>query len=110
MPTIIEQFANFASSTIAGGAGGAGTFLNAGDTSLLLSAATGALFPAAGTSVGTWKLLLGDPNGQHELVLVTARATDTLTITRAQEGPTAQTPAFRTAGQAGDTAGTWRTP
>jgi len=107
MPVITEQFTNFASSTVAGGAGGAGTFLNAGDTTLLLSAATGALFPA--TTTGTWKLLLGDPLGANEIVLVTNRTSDTLTVVRAQEGTTAQTWAFGTPVQAVVTAGSWQT-
>jgi Pectate lyase superfamily protein len=106
MPVITEQFTNFASSNLAGGAGGAGSQLAAGDTSLLLSTGDGAKFPA--TTNGTWKLLLGDPLGANEIVLVTTRATDTLTITRAQEGTTAQTWAYGTPVQAVVTAGSWQ--
>ena len=107
MPVQVEQFTNFAASTVAGGAGGVGTFLGSTDTSLTLSAGTGALFPA--TANGTFKLLLGDPLGANELVLVTAQSTDTLTIIRAQEGTTAQTWAYGTPVQATVTAGSWQT-
>lgn len=107
MPVLTEQFTNFASSNVAGGAGGAGTLLGAADTSLLLSTGDGAKFPA--TANGTWKLLLGDPLGSNEIVLVTVRATDTLTITRAQESTTAQTWAYGTPVQAVVTAASWQT-
>src|SRR5262249_3443268 len=107
MPIQGEQFTNFATSTVAGGAGGAGTQLASGATTLLLSTGAGALFPA--TTNGTWKLLIGDPNGSNELVLVTTRSTDTLTITRAQESTIANTWAYGTPVQASVTAGSWQT-
>ena len=77
------QFANNASSTVAGGAGGLGTPLSSGDTTLYLPTGHGARFPASGyfmLQVGT-----------TEYVKVTLRSTDTLTIVRAQEGTSAAT-------------------
>src|SRR6185437_9173414 len=75
------QFANNASSTVAGGAGGLGTPLSSGDTTLYLPTGHGARFPASGyfmLQVGT-----------TEYVKVTLRSTDDLTIVRAQEGTSA---------------------
>ncbi len=59
-------------------------------TSLVVAAGTGAVFPAVPFNVVVW------PAGQQpvatnaEIVRVTARATDTLTITRTQEGTSAR--------------------
>lgn len=83
MPITPDQFSNYAASTIAGGAGGVGTSLLAADTSLLLQAGDGAKFPS------TFPYMV--QIGGAELVKVTARATDTLTIVRAQEGTAAAT-------------------
>ena len=65
-------------------------------TSLVVTAATGADFPAPGN--GFWATiwdaaLYADPTNDPamEIVLVTARSTDTLTITRAQQGTAART-------------------
>ncbi len=85
MPTP-DQFANFAISSITGGAGGAGTTLQVTDTSILLFTGDGAKFSAA----APYNLLLGTVLSAHEIVAVTARSTDTLTIVRAREGTTAQ--------------------
>jgi len=80
------QFANNASSTVAGGAGGLGTPLSSGDTTLYLPTGHGARFPAS----GYFMLLIG-PVLTGENVKVTLRSTDTLTIVRAQEGTSAAT-------------------
>lgn len=65
-------------------------------TSLIVTAATGSDFPAPGN--GFWATiwnatLYADPTNDPnmEIVLVTARSTDTLTITRAQQGTAART-------------------
>lgn len=76
-----DQFSNFAASTIAGGSGGAGTTLGSSDTTLLLGATTGALFPAA----APFSLVIGPTTSTPEIVLCTARSSDSLTIVRAQE-------------------------
>lgn len=75
------QLKNFADTTISVG-------INAAATSISLAAGTGALFPAL--SAGDWFYgVLVDTSSNREIVKVTARATDTLTVTRAQEGTTA---------------------
>lgn len=94
MPATVDTFANNAVSTVAGGAGGANTTLAPGDTSLLLPTGDGAKFPASGPSM----LLLGSlTSGVYELVKLTSRSGDTLTISRAQEGTTALSWAVGTA-------------
>lgn len=103
MPFSVEQFANYASSSIAGGAGGAGTFLAPGDLSMQVSAGQGTLFPA--TTNGPFRLVIGDPYGAHEIVLVTTRVSDTFTIVRGQEGDAPQNWAFGTPVQESFTAG-----
>jgi hypothetical protein len=75
------QFSNNASTTIAGG-------ITSGSTSITLAVGTGALFPALSGSnyfIGT----LVDGSGNIELVKVTARSSDTLTVVRGREGTTA---------------------
>src|SRR5260221_405626 len=110
MPVITEQFVNTAVSTLAGGAGGAGTALNPADVTLLLQTGDGnAKFPAAGASVGTFNVVLGNPAGAFEVVKSTNRTGDTLTITRAQEGSSAQTWITTTTVQAAVTAGSLQT-
>ena len=83
MPYIPYQRTNFASTTVAGGAGGLGTPLNPSDTTLRLPTGQGALFP----SVAPFMLLIG----ATELVKCSLRSSDTLTIVRAQEGTSAGT-------------------
>lgn len=88
MPLTItsDVFSNFSLSTIAGGAGGIGTPLNSGDTSLVLQAATGAKFPAT----GPFRLVINPGQANAEVVTVTGRTVDTLTgLARAQEGTAA---------------------
>lgn len=80
-------YANNAVTTIAGGAGGNGSPLNSGDTSLSVQAGKGASFP----STGPFMVLLGSLLGSFEIVKCTARSGDTLTITRGQEGTSATT-------------------
>lgn len=86
MPATSDHFSNFASSTLAGGAGGLGTTLAFGDTSLLVATGDGSKFP----STGPFMLALGTLTATGELVKCTARSGDTLTIVRAQEGTGAQ--------------------
>ena len=78
-----QLFANNASSTLASG-------ITAVATSATLATGQGALFPTIAGS--DWFLLtLTQPTGPEsiwEIVKVTARTTDTLTIVRAQEGTT----------------------
>ena len=78
------QFTNFATSTIADAAG-----IAAGTLTVNVAAGTGALFPALTGSKYFYCVLI-DSSGNREIVKVTARATDTFTIVRAQEGTTAR--------------------
>lgn len=84
MANVIDQFANFASSAITGGAGGVGAVLNTSDTVLLLNTGDGAKFPVN----GPFRLLIGSPapTAPHEIVIATSRSVDTLFLTRGQEG------------------------
>lgn len=84
MTITADQFTNFATGSIAGGGGGVGTVLNTADTLLYLQTGQGALFPAS----GPFTVLIGSsvPGGTHELTQCTARASDTLTLIRGQEG------------------------
>lgn len=54
-------------------------------TSLVVSAGTGALFPVLGTG-DYFYATIGDIANNTEIVKVTARTADTMTILRAQEG------------------------
>lgn len=72
---------NNASSLLASG-------IASSDTTVTMTAGQGALFPAISAgqySVGT----LEDTNGNIEIVYITGRTTDTMTITRAEEDTTA---------------------
>ncbi len=60
-------------------------------TSLVVTAADGAKFPAVPFNATIWPASSQPTTANAEIVRVTARATDTLTITRAQEGSTART-------------------
>lgn len=72
---------NNASSLLAAG-------ILSGDTSLTVTGGQGALFPAVGAGVYA-KIALEDVSGNIEIVHLTSRAGDVLTITRAQEGTVA---------------------
>src|SRR5260221_13600380 len=94
MPASVDLFSNYGFSTILGGAGGSGTPLGSGDTSLLLPTGDGAKFPSPDAN-DPFMVQLGQtgnigPPGPHELVKCTARSADTLTIVRGQELTTAQ--------------------
>lgn len=90
MPNL-DPVTNFAKVTVS-------TTYGAADTSIVLSAGEGAKLPAPATD-GSFNLVwwnwtdykdpADDPN--KEIVRVTARSTDTLTVTRAQEGTSAST-------------------
>ncbi|HUY77455.1 MAG TPA: glycosyl hydrolase family 28-related protein [Ktedonobacterales bacterium] len=84
-----DQFTNNGISTLAGGGSGPGGALLPGDTTAVVMAGTGALFPA--TSAGTFRAVLLNTANLPEVVICTARSTDTLTLTRAQENTTAPT-------------------
>lgn len=86
MPATADQFSNFGSSIVAGGAGGPGTALQAGDTTLTVKAGDGAAkFPA------TAPFMVLFPSGaQGELAKCTTKSGDTLTLVRGQEGTAAQ--------------------
>ena len=79
-------FANNATSTLAGSISNVATTCN-------LAPGTGALFPNPNTGDGEYFMLTFTDAAtglQNEIVKVTARSTDTLTIVRAQEGTSAQ--------------------
>lgn len=81
MSTNLLVWTNNASSLLASG-------ITAGSTTVTVTAGQGALFPAISSgqySVGT----LEDTSGNIEVVFITGRTTDTMTITRAQENTTA---------------------
>ena len=58
-------------------------------TSITVAAGTGSLFPAAGGADYFYATLINTSN-QLEVVKVTSRSTDTLTVVRAQDGTTAR--------------------
>jgi hypothetical protein len=83
----IDATANFSKATVSTG-------YNSAAVSIVLNAGGGALFPAVPFNAVWWNSTdyadpTDDPN--REIVRVTAIATDTLTITRAQEGTLAST-------------------
>lgn len=79
-----RAFTDYAKTTLAGSIGSS-------DTSCTLATGTGALFPAAGGGTVFTATLIDTVTGtQLEQVLVTARSTDTITMTRAQNGTTAK--------------------
>lgn len=77
------KFTNFARSTLSIGAA-------SGATSLTLAAGTGLRFPSLGAGEYFY-LTLENSSLVREIVKVTARATDVLTVVRAQDNTTAQT-------------------
>jgi len=74
---MVEQFANNADSTLNGA-------INDSTTSIVV--VNGSSFP----SVGNFRLLIGSDPDTGELVLVTARSVNTLTVVRGQESTSAQ--------------------
>src|ERR1700726_4686067 len=82
-----DAISNFAKSTVSTG-------YNAAATSIVLTSGGGAKFPAASFNVVWWNSTdYSDPSDDPnvEIVRVTAVSTDTLTVTRAQEGTSAST-------------------
>lgn len=77
-----QLFTNNAVSTLASG-------ISAGAASVTVQAADGALFPNPSGS-DFFLATIQDASNNIEIVRVTARSTDTFTITRAQEGTTAR--------------------
>lgn len=83
MTTPNNKFTNFAATTLASG-------ISAGATSISLAAGTGALFPSLGAGEYFYAVMLDAATGTtKEVVKVTARSTDTLTVTRAQDNTSA---------------------
>ena len=78
------KFTNFATSTVAN-VGGIGS----GDLSVDVQPGDGALYPSLAGSEYFYCVLI-DTSGNREIVKVTARATDTLTIVRAQDNTSAR--------------------
>ena len=75
-------FANNASSKLATG-------INNSVTSLVVTTGEGAKFPVV-TGGNTFMVTVQDSTGAYEIMSCTARTTDTLTVTRAQESTTAR--------------------
>lgn len=87
MPNTIELYANNARTTLAGSA-------NNTVTTLVLQSGAGALFPSPNNTVGEYaKATLQDSATglRNEIVYITARTGDVLTVIRGQDGSTAQT-------------------
>ncbi|MGZ6361867.1 MAG: glycosyl hydrolase family 28-related protein [Ktedonobacterales bacterium] len=104
MPYTSETFANNVVTTVAGGAGGAGTALAPTDTTLLLPSGVGAGLPTSGPC----RMLLGTLTGAYEIVTYASRSGDTLSgLVRGLEGTTALTWAFGTTVQQAATAGSF---
>lgn len=78
----LQQFTNNATATLA-------SSISAGATTISLQAGQGALFPTLTGSQYFIATLKSLATGQLEIVRVTARATDTLTVSRGQEGTAA---------------------
>lgn len=82
----ILQFANNAAAVLGAPTPASG----AGSTTITLSSGQGALFPAVGANQSFYATLRQAANlSVNEIVLVTARATDVLTVLRAQDGTSA---------------------
>lgn len=80
----ILQFANNATTTLA-------QPITAVSTTIYVAAGTGALFPQPTTGFNFLATIYNSSSTLDEVVLVTARSGDQLTVTRAQEGTIAQT-------------------
>ena len=78
----LQQFTNNAASTLNAG-------ISAGATTIVLTSGGGSLFPALSGSQYFYGTLSNATNTVLEIVKVTARTTDTLTVVRAQEGTSA---------------------
>lgn len=76
------KFSNNATSTIV-------SVISAVDTTIVLAAGTGAKFPSITGGQYFYATLSNAENTVHEVVKVTARSTDTLTVVRAQDGTSA---------------------
>ncbi len=74
-----EQFANNAASTLNGA-------INNSTTTIVVATGEGSRFP----SVGNFRLMIGLDPFTAEIVLATARTTDTITVIRGQESTSAQ--------------------
>jgi len=64
--------------------------ISSSDTSILLTPGSGVLFPIL-SSGDYFPATLIKSDGSHEIIKVTSRSTDTLTVVRSQEGTVAQT-------------------
>jgi len=82
---LADAHKNFAYSTVATAPSPATS-----GTSLVVASGGGAAFPATPFNATIWPTATQPSSANAEIVRVTARATDTLTITRAQEGSTAR--------------------
>lgn len=91
-----QIFSNNARATLA-------TSITAASTSISLATGKGALF--ASPSGGNWQLATLTDGTNYEIVKITARSTDTLTVTRGQEGTSARTWAANALIYAGITTG-----
>lgn len=76
------KFTNYASTTLAAG-------ITTSATTITLASGGGSLFPSLSAGDYFYGTLV-DSSNNLEIVLVTARSTDTLTVTRAQDGSTAR--------------------
>lgn len=84
---VMDPHANFSYSTVATAPSPATT-----GTSLVLASGEGALFPSLFPyNVTIWPIGLRPTSSNAEIVKVTGRSTDTLTIVRQQEGTSART-------------------
>jgi hypothetical protein len=81
MPYNADLFRDFASTSITGGAGGIGTTMAATDTTFTVATGTGALFPSP-TNGQSARLLVGQIGGVHEVMQLTGRSGDALTVVR----------------------------
>ena len=79
---MVMKFTNNATTTLASN-------ITSSATSLTVSASTGSLFPTLGGS-DYFYCTLANTSGAIEIVKVTARSTDTFTITRGQDGTSGQ--------------------
>lgn len=91
----LDAATNFGYATLAAG-------IDSDDTSITLTTGHGARLPSTAFNAPIWDTSYGSPTlayhaGAAEIVRVTARSTDTLTVTRAQEGTTARS--FNTSGR-----------
>ena len=80
----ILQFANNALSVLA-------SPITSADTTIYLQAGTGSLFPTPTSGQVFLATIYNNSSTSYEIVLVTARSGDTVTVVRAQENTTAQT-------------------